>query len=30
MSVWTDLATRVAVEVITAVIDEMGKSDKKK
>ena len=30
MSVWTDLATRLAVEVIMAVIDEMGKSDKKK
>ena len=30
MSVWTDLATRLAVEVITAVIYEMGKSDKKK
>ena len=30
MSVWTDLATRLAVEVITAVIDEMGKGDKKK
>lgn len=30
MSVWTDLATRVTVEIITAVIDEMGKSDKKK
>ena len=28
--IWTDLATRLAVEIITAVIDEMGKSDKKK
>ena len=30
MSVWTDLATRLAVEIITAVIDEIGKDNKKK
>ena len=30
MSVWTDLATRFAIEIVTAVIEEIGKDNKKK